>query len=218
MSAEPWAASLRASLWTGTVWLVGLLLVGASLLQPRPHSPERLSSTPLAEARSLEAKGDFTVPANGFRMPASVGPFSRVELHQYDAEGRNVSAGYNALVGDAPALPIAATLYVYPQREGDELDAAFERLLADIGRQHEGARPDFRERIRLTGSFAGRYAGFGYAEPWGGLDRDVPLRSYAVLYAWRGWWVKWRVTTPAPISEERMRAIVDLTETLLPPD
>ena len=59
---------------------------------------------------------------------------------------------------------------------------------------------------------------FGYAEPWGGLKQAVPLRSYLVLYAWNGWWVKWRATTPAPIDDERMQAIVDLTETVLPPD
>ena len=30
--------------------------------------------------------------------------------------------------------------------------------------------------------------------------------------------MKWRVTTPAPVTDERMREIVELTETLLPPD
>ena len=29
--------------------------------------------------------------------------------------------------------------------------------------------------------------------------------------------MKWRVTTPAPVSPERMQAIVELTETLVPP-
>jgi hypothetical protein len=46
----------------------------------------------------------------------------------------------------------------------------------------------------------------------------TPLRSYVVVYGWRSWWVKWRVTTPAPVDAERMKAIVELTETLLPPD
>jgi hypothetical protein len=63
----------------------------------------------------------------------------------------------------------------------------------------------------------GRYAIFGYKEPWGGLKESIPLRSYVVLYQWKGSWVKWRVTTPAPVSPERMRAIVELTETLAPP-
>ena len=29
--------------------------------------------------------------------------------------------------------------------------------------------------------------------------------------------MKWRVTTPAPVTAERMRAIAELTETLVPP-
>ena len=40
--------------------------------------------------------------------------------------------------------------------------------------------------------------------------------SYVVLYQWKSSWVKWRVTTPAPVSPERTRATVELTETLVP--
>jgi hypothetical protein len=83
---------------------------------------------------------------------------------------------------------------------------------------HGGAKPEFRKNILLGDErLVGRYAIFGYEEPWGGLQESIPLRSYVVLYEWKGSWVKWRVTTPAPVSPERMRAIVELTETLVPP-
>lgn len=116
-------------------------------------------------------------------------------------------------------MPIFATLYVYPAPASDDLDACFDRLVRDIGRMHGGATPQFRNNILLSRrQFIGRYAVFGYEEPWGGLTQKIPLRSYLVVYRWRNWWVKWRATTPAPVSDERMKAIVDLTESLLPPE
>jgi hypothetical protein len=152
-------------------------------------------------------------------MPEKVGPFEREKVIQYDQLGRDVSAGYNALVGKEQPLPIVVTLYVYPASPTQDLDAQFGTVIREIGRNHGGAEPEFRNNILLgSRQFVGRYAVFGYQEPWGGMTENVPLRSYLVLYRWNGWWVKWRATTPAPVSPERMRAIVDLTETLLPPE
>lgn len=161
--------------------------------------------------------GDFAHPS-GFRMPVQAGPFVRTALTQYDAAGQDVSAGYNVIVGSERPLPIVATLYVYPRRGNRDLDAYFDQLLSDIGGRHGGARPEFRKNIVLRSGHVGRYAIFGYAEPWGGLREPIPLRSYLVVYPWGSWWVKWRATTPAPIDDERMKAIVELTETLLPPE
>jgi hypothetical protein len=152
-------------------------------------------------------------------MPEKAGPFERKKVIQYDQAGRNLSAGYNAIVGGENPLPIVVTLYVYPAPPGDDLDAHFNSVVRDVGENHGGGRPEFRNNILLgPRQFVGRYAVFGYAEPWGGLKQDIPLRSYLVLYRWNGWWVKWRATTPAPVSPERMKAIVALTESLLPPE
>jgi hypothetical protein len=107
-------------------------------------------------------------------------------------------------------------VYVYPVREPRDIDEYFTKLLADIGRQHGGAEPDFRQHATLSqGRFVGRYAGFGFEEPFFGVK--LPLRSYLLLYHWKDWWVKWRVTTPAPRDDEPIRAMVTLTETLVPP-
>ncbi len=210
------AAERRRSRRWGAVLVVGsalTLLAGSVAWRPSSGLPIASSALPIVRHPS----GAFVHPAAGMEMPEAVGPFRRTEVAQFDAEGRDVSAGYSAVVGEPP-LPIVATLYVYPRRADQELDAYFEGLIDDIGSYHGGAEPEFRKPIRLGGGFAGRYAIFGYAEPWGGLKQAVPLRSYLVLYAWNGWWVKWRATTPAPIDDERMQAIVDLTETVLPPD
>ncbi len=82
-------------------------------------------------------------------MPERVGPFQRVEVTQYDEAGLNLSAGYNRLPGEGDPWPIAATVYVYPVRPGVELDAAFEKLLGDLGQMHGGAKPEFRKNILL---------------------------------------------------------------------
>jgi hypothetical protein len=209
-----WMAKGGAPAWAAALALgAGLPLIAATVdLPPRRHGAVRAAL--LAEPRALEAHSPFTHPS-GFEMPVRRGPFERVELLQYDEAGVNLSAGYNAVVGD-PAVPVLATLYVYPRGRQD-LDQHFEQVLGDVARHHDGVRPEFRRSIILAERHPGRYAFFGYAEPWGGLTQEIPLRSYVVLYAWGDFWVKWRVTTPAPISDERMRAIVDLTETLLPP-
>jgi hypothetical protein len=200
----------------GPAWAAALAFGAGLPLPAGAVAPGTRAASPglLPEPRALAAHGPFAHPS-GFEMPIKVGPFGRVELFQCGEAGVNLSAGYNALVDD-PAVPVVATVYVYPRR-GRDLDGHFDEVLDDVARGHDGARPEFRTSILLAGRHPGRYAFFGYAEPWGGVAEDVPLRSYVVLYAWEDWWVKWRVTTPAPVSDERMRAIVELTETLLPP-
>jgi hypothetical protein len=204
-----WAGAL---LLGGTLAVLAAALVGLSI-SASSRSPASITREPL----ELHPQGDFTHPA-GFLMPEKAGPFERVAILQYD-EAADLSAAYNALVGGETPLPVSVTLYVYPAAPGDDLDAYFDSLTRDIGRLHGGAKPEFRKNILLgPRQLVGRYAVFGYEEPWGGVTDNVPLRSYLVVYRWNGWWVKWRATTPAPVSPERMKAIVDLTESLLPPE
>jgi hypothetical protein len=209
----------RTRRWAGALALGAVLAVlGAALTGLSIIAGSRTPATIAREPVELHPEGDFTHPA-GFLMPEKAGPFERELVIQYDQLGRDVSAGYNALVGKGTPLPVVVTLYVYPASPAEDLDAQFDKVIREIGGSHGGARPEFRNNILLgPRQFVGRYAVFGYAEPWGGLTQDVPLRSYLVLYGWNGWWVKWRATTPAPVSPERMRAIVDLTESVVPPE
>lgn len=207
----------RARRWAGILGLGGALAVLAALLVGLSlrASSRSTSGTGLDEPVELHPTGDFVHPA-GFRMPEGVGPFRRVAVTQYDVAGTDVSAGYTRIL-DGEARPVYATVYVYPARSGD-LDRYFDRLLRDLGAVHGGAAPDFRKNILLADRYVGRYAAFGYEEPFPGTTESIPLRSYAVVYRWESWWVKWRVTTPAPVTAERMREIVNLTESLLPPE
>jgi hypothetical protein len=209
----------RARRWAGALLLGGTLAVlAAAIVGLSISASSRPPASIAREPLELHPQGDFT-HMSGFLMPEKAGPFERVAVTQYDEAGQNLSAGYDALVGDATPLPIVATLYVHPAPASDDLDACFDRLLREIGEYHGGAEPQFRKNILLSPrQFVGRYAVFAYEEPWGGVTENVPLRSYLVVYRWRTWWVKWRVTTPAPINDERMKAIVNLTESLLPPE
>jgi hypothetical protein len=207
----------RARRWAGILGLGGALAVLAALLVGLSirASARSASKRGLDEPVELHPTGDFAHPA-GFPMPERVGPFQRTAVTQYDVAGTDVSAGY-VRVPDGEVQPVHATVYVYPRR-GDDLDRYFDRLLRDLGAMHGGATPGFRKNILLAGRHVGRYAVFGYEEPFAGTTESIPLRSYVVVYGWEGWWVKWRVTTPAPVTREQMREIVELTESLLPPD
>ena len=209
-SARRWAGAL---LFGAILSVLGAALAGLSILASS-RAPASVGRDPI----ELHPNGDFAHPA-GFVMPEKAGPFEREKVFQYDKAGRDLSAGYNTLVGKETPLPIVVTLYVYPASPIQDLDAKFDTVIREIGRSHGGATPELRKNVQLGPKhFAARYAVFGYAEPWGGATEGVPLRSYLVLYRWSGWWVKWRATTPGPVDPERMRAIVDLTESVLPPE
>jgi hypothetical protein len=207
--------------WAGAIVVQAVLagvagaVVSLPVLGSRPHP----TSTPLDEPRRLHPKGPFAHADTGFPMPERAGPFVRVAVTQFDAEGRHVSAGYNGLAGDPLPLPVVSTVFVYPAPPAADLDARFDEVLTNIGKAHGGAKPLFRKNVVIgERRIVTRYAGFGYEEPWGGIAEPVDLRSYVVFYRWGGYWVKWRTTTPGPIDPVRMKAIVALTESLVPPE
>lgn len=211
----------RARRWAGILALGTVLAVLAEVEERvwtaagsgAPAGPSR------GGPRDLRPIGTLSHSGAGFSFPDRVGPFERRRVLQYDADGLDLSAGYVAIVGDERPLPVEATVFVYRKRPGDHVDGAFGRTVRAIEDQHPGARLESRRTIVLSGGrFRGRCAVFAYEEPWGGSAEPVALRSSLVLYDWSGWWVKWRVTTPAPIDEPRMRAIEDLAESLLPPE
>lgn len=114
-----WAGAL---LLGGTLAVLAAALVGLSI-SASSRSPASITREPL----ELHPKGDFTHPA-GFLMPEKAGPFERVEVLQYDEAGRNLSAGYNAVVGGEMPLPIFVTLYGPRQFVGRYAVFGYERL------------------------------------------------------------------------------------------
>lgn len=207
--------------WAGAIVVQAVLVGGAGVVVSLPAlgSRQQPASTPLDEPRKLHPAGAFAHADTGFPMPESAGPFVRVAVTQFDAEGRHLSAGYNALVGEELPVPVVSTVFVYPAPPGADLDAAFDAVLDEIGSVHDEALPLFKKKVVIADRrIVARYAAFGYQEPWGGSTEPVGLRSYVLFYRWRGYWVKWRTTTPGPVDPVRMKAIVALTESLVPPE
>jgi hypothetical protein len=210
----------RPRRWTVALVLGSALILFAGAVAARPgEAAISLTTRPLQEPIELQPPGEFAHAASGFSMPQRVGPFARAAVTQFDEEGLDLGAGYAAVIGETVQVPVFATLYVYPRLASHHgLDEYFDRLLEDVGQHHGGAKAGFRENVEVVRGLEGRYAGLAYTERWLGSESALPLRSYLVLYAWGGWWVKWRVTTPAPIDGARMRAIVELTRAVVPPD
>jgi hypothetical protein len=73
-----------------------------------------VQGVPLDVPRKLHPESRFAHADTGFPMPESAGPFARVAVTQFDAEGRHLAAGYNALVGDELPLPVVSAVFVYP--------------------------------------------------------------------------------------------------------
>jgi hypothetical protein len=110
-----------------------------------------VQAVPLDEPRKLHPEGRFAHADTGFPMPESAGPFARVAVTRFDAAGRHLAAGYDALVGDEPPLPVVSTVFVCPAPPGTDLDAA----RPDRPRAHEGDRRAHREP-RPAGDRPGR--------------------------------------------------------------
>jgi hypothetical protein len=169
------------------------------------------------EPRDIAVRGTFTHPATGFAMPETVGDFKRTAVTQYDEAATDFSAGYNRVDERGALWPIVATLYVYPIRGSADLDERFSAVIDVLKRSHGGVDPAFRENVTLCqGRFEARYAAFGYQQSLLGATR--PVRSYLLLYRYLHWWVKWRVTMPVTRDGEPIRAMVALTESLVPPE
>jgi hypothetical protein len=72
--------------------------------------------------------------SSGFSFPSQIGSFQRERATQYDSAGEDISVGYNN-----PAIPIAATVYVYPAR-ARPLAEEFASRQAEVMHGHIGAQ------------------------------------------------------------------------------
>lgn len=201
--------------WRAIV-LARLLLVATAAQGGDAVAFESAKQEALETPRELHPVGDYAHPS-GFSFPAFMGDFRRAEVVHYDTAGTNASAAYNRWrVGRAPIL---ATLYVYPASGDQSLEQHFEGVIQEVARHHGGAQPNLKEKaILCNGRYDAIYAAFRYTEAFGGSSPQ-PLHSYAVLYQWGTYWVKWRVTFPAPQDlNEVLIAMSSLTQSVTPPN
>jgi hypothetical protein len=139
------------------------------------------------------APGEMIHRHTGFVFPARIGSFARVTGHQYDAEGRDVSVGYN---GD---IPVVVTVYVYPAGP-QSLEAALVQQSAAVLDAYPGAAVDLQRTLQVTPrAIEARAVTFRFSAEFFG--KVQPLHSVLVLARHGASYVKYRVTYPADIAD-----------------
>lgn len=167
--------------------------------------------TYLAQPEVIKAEGLYIHTASGMAFPSKVGNFQRGAVRRYDAEGLDVSAGYDLIT---PSGAVAATVYVYPAPSlvsigsPPEVVASararlsqneFETRKQEILHVHPGARLIQEREVSMpwgSMTYSGRMATFEFEDFFAG-QRQV-LRSHVYLFSYVGekWTIKYRFTHP----------------------
>ena len=162
----------------------------------------RVSISPV---QPILATDTYVHAPSGFKFPVHFGKFRRVEINQFDTDGRNIGVGYNLEEAD---LQIALTLYVKPalrDQTGRTLSLAemFELEKAEIARFHQGGRlsaawtpPQTQNREAAPGLATA----FQYSQVF--AHRTQVVNSLLYLFEYEGWIVKYRITYPAEQEEK----------------
>jgi hypothetical protein len=196
--------------------LAALLLVSAC----GGAEPPQATSVPALlpdQPKPLTVTGGFRHAASGMQFPTDVGGFERVAVIQYDRDGLVVSAGYTT---EAPAVPIAATIYVYPPVPGAGTRDAlcrreFAARVADILRTYPGATLiEQTDTVlqQVDAPHPGHRALFAYQTELGGVRRPVSSALHLFCFAAGRWQVQYRFTYPegaaaAPVIDDFMRRL-----------
>jgi hypothetical protein len=132
---------------------------------------------------------------SGFSFPDRLGEFERVDVHNYDRSGRDMSVGYNQR-----RLLIIATIYVYPKSETrprSSLDQHFDDVRANVLSEHVSARVKESKPITISLSGVprrGYKAVFSLVEHYAGTFES--LRGEVHLFEFKDYFVKYRFTYP----------------------
>lgn len=181
--------------------LTALIIASASLAARAEAAP-----------REIEAAGPYLHRSANAVFPERVGEFRRLSLHEYDENGRDVSASYDMAT---PEGRLVITVYIYPaplitgRGEARQLamvtlcDQHFDGVHQIIANNNGNARPIDQGRglalsdfpVELTHRYTYRFrARFD--------EREQEVRSEAHLYCYVGgdWLVKYRATAPVAVD------------------
>lgn len=173
--------------------------------------PGQMSEVP--RVQTIHVEGPFTHEASGMVFPVEIGRFKRTGVDRYDAEGIDVSAGYNL---SSILNPMIATIYVYPisaeqtsRRANGQVDQAqslqahYKQIKHEIQKAHTGAKTVSERDISHGGSgreHSGKELVLEFEGPWG--PSTLPLRSYLYLFGPVAdrWIIKYRFTHPQRVD------------------
>jgi hypothetical protein len=158
------------------------------------------AASPAAAQREItDAPAVWTHRGVGVAFPATIGDFQRDMIYEYNAEGTDVSVGYNLMRGGKRLALV--TIYIYPPFP----IGGCENQYADVKKSIEQA--DAYTGVRLVSetrapSPSGRNAGVAYLARYkfnmkfDGAQEALPVQSDAYLFCPAGakWLVAYRAT------------------------
>lgn len=174
---------------------------------PAAEAPANEVSPPASPVRIVRQEGSFSYLAvdgdfllRGMRFPERTGAFERVRIVDYNAKALGHSVGYNDPAG------VALTVYLYGQ--GGNAEGELKRALGDMA-AHPSAPPDLEFlgvapfAIEIDGETMVGYLGLAY-------DPNTNSGSQAVVFSAGGRFLKFRITAPIEVFNDRMDEIRDV--------
>lgn len=159
------------------------LLLAACASTPAPPQPFIAGESP----------GELIHEDSGIHFPARIGSFARFTGHQYDAQGRDISVGYN---GDIPSV---VTVYVFPTG-GQNIESALVAQSADVLTAYPDARVTERRTVQVTpGEIPAEAVSFSFSAMFYGKQQTV--HSELVLARHGDRFIKYRITYPQSIAD-----------------
>jgi hypothetical protein len=184
-----------------TVLLMAVTLFGCPTMRPNN----------LVRPEIIKAEDTYTHAASGMIFPLTIGDFKRSKVIRYDAEGLDMSAGYDSATA---AGPLSATVYVYPAQSlvsiespPDVIVAARNRLAQNEFEARKREIMQFRPGVVMieerdvslqqgNTSYSGRMATFEYQEMFAGQRQLLHSHLYVYCYVGGKWVIKYRFTHP----------------------
>jgi hypothetical protein len=201
-----------------------LIIVAATACAPQPQNPP--------PPPAMNAAGFIMHDPSGMRFPDRVDDFRRGRMIRYDKEGRDVSAGYDSV---NPAMPIVATVYVYPAppltsigSSAEVIASARERLCQDEFRRRKAELVAYHADARLIAEqdisllrgyrqFPGKQARYEFSGSIRGVQSQISSELYVFCYVGEKWAVEYRFSWPRDVAAAPSVAafIADLPWTIL---
>lgn len=169
----------------------------------------------LVRPETVEVNGPYSHSQSGMMFPIAVGEFIRGSITRFDAQGLNVSVGYNLY--QMPKA-VAATIYVYPSPSivsiGSPVNVVesaratmceneYEARKREIIGAHPGAKllsEDVLASPNRGVIGAGKTATYEYEEVFAGVLQPLHSRLDMFCYIGGKWTVKYRFTYPAALD------------------
>jgi len=143
--------------------------------------------------------------ATGFEFPEKVDEFVRVDVHNFDNSGQDLSATYNKI-----ALAAVATVYVYPRR-GQGLHPHFKETFEGIVADRPGAVASEQKTVELEQRGSMHTAYYGYFEV---EETGIKKVSEIYLFELDDYFVKYRITYAAGMRSDAEKAISEFMKNL----